>query len=144
MPLPAGRASGIVAPAPFAVASGAYTSGLVVDAGTAYQLHGTGHYGTIGFAVTGSVRGVGFAASGHAGGTLTLTSAHGTLTLELTGPAQAGFSPLPRQFTYRVVHHGGNIPHIPRQGTLTLDLGAPHALPGGRPGSYGSFDVTFS
>ena len=142
----AARAPALAAPSPFTVASGAYTTGgLIVDAGPTYQLHGTGHYGALGgFAVTGSVSGVGFAASGHAGGTLTLSSASGTLTLELTGPAQAGFSPLPRQFAYRVVHNTGGIARIPWQGTLTLDLGAPHALPGGRPGSYGSFDVTFS
>jgi hypothetical protein len=138
--------SAAAAYSPFAVASGAYTTGgLMVDAGPAYRLHGTGHYGSIGaFTVTGSVQAVGFVASGRAGGTLTLASASGTLTIELTGPVQAGFSPLPRQFTYRVVHNTGGIARIPFQGTLTLDLGAPHALPGGRLGTYGSFDVTFS
>jgi hypothetical protein len=131
---------------PLALASGAYvTGGFLPDAGAAYQLHGTGRYGSVGpFTVTGSVHAVGFVASGHAGGTLTLASASGTLTVELTGPTQAGFSPLPRQFTYRVVHNTGGIARIAQQGTITLDLGAPHAMPGGRVGSYGSFDVTFS
>lgn len=105
---------------------GIYTTDLIQSgAGKAYHLQGFANLDGLGrVAVSGDVHAVGFIQNGHAGGELTFTNQRGSVTIELEGPAQPGFSPLPKSFTYHVASTTGAFRNLSDHGTLQLNVSA--------------------
>jgi hypothetical protein len=93
----------------------------IPDVGQTQTLKGSGAVQPLGaVTATGTLHATGFIAMGHAGGTITLSNDRGSVTLQLTGPTQRGFSPLPRQFTYRIVAATGDESGATDSGAATL------------------------
>jgi hypothetical protein len=121
---------------------------LIVDAGIRYSLNGVADLSALGHVtVTGSVNGVGFIAQGRATGTLTFANASGNVTVSLEGPLQAGFRPLPKQFTYAVIAATGAYGQLHDQGSLLLafhpDMAT--AIPLGMfPTAHGTFTLALN
>src|SRR5262249_46736448 len=93
------------------------------DVGKAYDITGSGHVRGIRRAsITGDLHSLGFIAQGNAQGDLTLKGPRGTLRLHLTGPQQAGFQPLPSQFSFTTSGGTGQYRKIHESGTATLVL----------------------
>jgi hypothetical protein len=102
---------------------GTYMSNsLNPDVCVSYTLKGKADLAKLGHVtVDGSVHGVGFILSGQATGTLTFTNSHGTVTLDLKGPQQPGFSPLPKDWHYKVTSATGDYQSLKGQeGSLNL------------------------
>ncbi len=113
-------------------------NGAIPDVGKTYVIAGSGSVrGHVRASVAGSLHSLGFIAQGEALGDLTLQGARGSVTLHLTGPSQAGFQPLPSQFSFTTTGGTGRYRRIHASGTATLTL-----TPGtGQPGEQGTFTL---
>jgi hypothetical protein len=99
-------------------------SAPIPDAGTTFNLHGSGSLKGFGHAsVKGQFHSIGFIAVGNVHGTIQLKVGNSTLTLSLTGPVQrGGFNPLPTQYDFRVTGATGKFAHDFDVGTAKLVL----------------------
>jgi hypothetical protein len=113
-------------------------NGFIPDVGKTYVISGSGSvHGQGRGSVAGSLHSLGFIAQGEAQGDLTLQGARGSVTLHLTGPSQAGFQPLPSQFSFTTTGGTGRYRRLHASGTATLTL-----TPGaGLPGEQGTFSL---
>lgn len=96
------------------------TGALTVDQILTTTLNGTtalDGYGPV--KVTGTLHSVGFVFVGRATGRITLSNATGSVTLDLEGPDQAGMSPLPTVWAFKVASHTGTFA-FPAKGFLNL------------------------
>jgi hypothetical protein len=121
--------------------AGHYTAApTAADLGALYLFTGTGAVADMGpVAAKGSLNLPGFISVGHAMGTLTLTTisattgstspvAGGSVTLKLTGPAEAGFGPIPSMLTYTVIGGTGRFAGASGSGTIAVTLGTGNAF----------------
>ena len=142
----------LVAPPSHALAGqgeGTYSGGVVVaDAGQDAVLRGGADLASMGHVtVTGMISGPGFVVQGHAWGSLTFSNAQGSVSVALEGPLQAGFSPLPQQFSYRVQSVSGGYLSIRDHGTLTITWHPARVNPmvgSAVPRTFGMFTLTIA
>jgi hypothetical protein len=118
-----------------------------IDSGVNYTLQGTVTLQGLGnFTLTGTLTAVGLVHHGHATGTLTLTSTAGTgsITLALTGPQQTFFSPLPKEFHFKLVSATGDYRPLKDKGVIHFHLTTKKPLPvaaNGSPVIHGNFTL---
>ncbi len=102
------------------------------DTGTSQTLTGTGSLEPIGAVnASGTMNSTGFIAKGHATGMFTFANTSGSITIKLTGPSQAGFAGLPRNFTYKIVGSTGTDAGARGSGKATLSEVEADAIPPG-------------
>jgi hypothetical protein len=109
------------------VMKGTYTTkDKIPDIGRSWTIRATGQLSGAGFSViNGTLNGTGFiGGKARPGGTLDVkTVGGGTMTISLLGTPEAGFSGLPKAFTYRVLTATGrDRADLNATGTATLTL----------------------